>query len=87
MHKHHPKLVLFRILSSIARLRKVIQFPSDFGCGKSEIGIAMRQWLIIQAGAFLINVMFCNGKMRWEVGRNKVISGYKVGGILLNNDK
>ena len=40
-HKHHPRLVLFRVPSSIARLRKVIQFPYGFGCGKGEIGIAM----------------------------------------------
>ena len=35
-HKHHPRLVLFCVPSSIARLRKVIQFPYGFGCGKVE---------------------------------------------------
>ena len=40
-YKHHPRLVLFRVPSSIARLCKVIQFPYGFGCGKGEIGIAM----------------------------------------------
>ena len=40
-HKHHPRLVLFCVPSSIAKLRKVIQFPYGFGCGKSEIRIAM----------------------------------------------
>ena len=41
LHKHHPRLVLFCMPSSIVRLRKVIQFPYGFRCGKSEIGIAM----------------------------------------------
>ena len=41
LHKHHPRLVLFCVPSSIARLRKVIQFLYGFGCGKGEIGIAM----------------------------------------------
>ena len=40
-HKHHPRLVIFRVPSSIARLCKVIQFLYGFGCGKGEIGIAM----------------------------------------------
>ena len=40
-HKHHPRLVLFCVPSSIAGLCKVIQFPYGFGCGKGEIGIAM----------------------------------------------
>ena len=40
-HKHYPRLVLICVLSSIARPRKVIQYPYGFGCGKGEIGIAM----------------------------------------------
>ena len=41
LHKHYPRLVLFCMPFSIARLCKVIQFPYGFGCGKSEIRIAM----------------------------------------------
>ena len=41
LHKHHLRLILFCVPSSIARLRKVIQFLYGFGCGKDEIGIAM----------------------------------------------
>ena len=41
LHKHYPRLVLFCVFSSIARLYKVIQFPYIFGCEKSEIGIAI----------------------------------------------
>ena len=40
-HKHHPRLVLFCIPSSIVRLRKAIQFPYGFGYEKGEIGVAM----------------------------------------------
>ena len=40
-HKHHPRLVLFYVPSSIARLCKVIQFPYGFRYGKGEIEIAM----------------------------------------------
>ena len=40
-HKYHPRLVLFHVPFSIARLCKIIQFPYGFGCEKGEIGIAM----------------------------------------------
>ena len=40
-HKHHPRLVLFHVPFSIARLCKVIQFPYGFGYEKGEIEIAI----------------------------------------------
>ena len=46
------------------------------------------QWrLVIRAGALLVNAMFCNGRMRWKVGRDKVVSGCRLSGMLLNDDK
>ena len=42
--------------------------------------------LVIRAGALLINAMFCDGRMRWEVGRDKVVSGCGLSGMLLDDD-
>ena len=94
-HKHHPRLVLLHMPSSTTRLCRVIWFPYGFRYGKvetqhwdvGEIGIT-REWrLVIQAGALLINAMFCDRKMRWEVGRDKVISGCGLSRMSLDDDK
>ena len=42
--------------------------------------------LVIRVGALLINAMFHDGKMRWEVGRDKVVSRCGLSGMLLDDD-
>ena len=46
-----------------------------------------RKRLIIRAGAHLINAMFHNRRMRWEVSRDKVVSGCRLSGMSLDDDK
>ena len=46
------------------------------------------QWrLVIQAGALLVNAIFCDRKMRWEVGRDKVVNRCRLSEMLLDDDK
>ena len=94
-HKYHPRLVLLCMPSSTVKLSRVIQFPYDFGCGKIEtqyrdvnkIRIARRWRLVIQAGVLLINAIFCDEKMRWEVGRDKVVNGCRLSGVSMDDNK
>ena len=46
------------------------------------------QWrLVIWVDALFVNAMFRNGTMRCEVGTDKVVSGCKLSGMLLDDDK
>ena len=92
-HKHHFRLDLLHVLSSTARLCKVIRFPYSFRCGKVETQYCWWDWnckgwrLVIRMGALLVNTIFCDEWIRWEVGTNKVISGCGLSGMLLDDDK
>ena len=87
--KHRPRLVPFHRLSSICKTIRLfgsrwIWIKKNWQVG---IEIAVGRRLVIQAGALLINAVFCNRKIRWKVGRDKVVSGCGLSEMSLDNDK
>ena len=87
--KHRPRLVLFHRLSSICNTIRLFKFRWIRTKKGWQVGIkiAVRKQLVVQAGALLINAVFCNRRMRWEVGKDEVVSGCGLSGMLLDGDK
>ena len=51
------------------------------------IEIAVGRRLVVPADALFINAVFCDRKMRCEVGRDKVLSGCGLNKMSLDDDK
>ena len=49
--------------------------------------LELQQRLVIQASVLLVNTMFCNKKIRWKIGKDKVINGCRLGEISLDDNE
>ena len=52
-----------------------------------KVRLELQWWLVIQAGVLFVNAMFRDGKMRWEVDRDKVVIGCGLIGMFLDDNK
>ena len=93
-HKHHHRLVVLYIPFLTTKVCRVIQFPYGFRCKNvktkywdvGKIKIQKRWRLVIWADVLFVNAMFCNGRMRWEVVKNQVVSRCRLSGMLMDNN-